>query len=496
MAAASVLTRAALEDAAKAAKRFIDFANETGSPYHTVSACAKLLSDAGFKELKDSEAFADADGKPLANCGKYFVTKGGADIMAFVVGGKFRTDMGKKSWDAGLSMVGAHTDSPCLRLRPNSKISSSGMLQVGIQTYGGGLWHTWFDRPLGFAGKVIVRDAKDGKLGERLVRVPDPVMLIPNLAIHLQSADERKAFNVNTESHLQPVLCSSLYEAAHEPPKPAEAEAATAEPAPASRHHAALLQMLAKALGCQASDIVDTDLCLMDSQPSNIIGLHGEFISSPRIDNLLSTWAAVQGIIEFASDKAGVESAKDISIAVSFDHEEVGSQSLTGADGDTFPTWLQRLLGGLGVDPEHRPTVFSRSFLVSADCAHGVHPNYSAKHQSEHRPELHKGIVIKANANQRYATTPLTAALLREVCSRAKVPVQDFIVRNDTPCGTTIGPIISAKTGIRTIDIGAPQWAMHSCRESCSAADTAHLLNLCKAFYQTFRDIDNATSKI
>jgi len=191
------MARTALE----AAKLFVEFANETGSPYHTVTSCVKLLVTAGFTELREGQPWK------LATGGKYYVTKGGADIMAFIVGGKFKGD----SQDSGISMVGAHTDSPCLRLRPNSKMSSAGMLQVGVQTYGGGLWHTWFDRPLGFAGKAVVRDAS-GMLSERLVRVPDPVMLVPNLAIHLQTADERKAFNVNTESHLQPVLCSSLFE--------------------------------------------------------------------------------------------------------------------------------------------------------------------------------------------------------------------------------------------------------------------------------------------
>lgn len=407
--------------------------------------------------------------------------------MAFVVGGKFKGD-GQSS---GLSMVGAHTDSPCLRLRPNSKLSGAGMLQVGIQTYGGGLWHTWFDRPLGFAGKVVVRDSASGQLREHLVRVADPIMLVPNLAIHLQTADERKAFNVNTESHLQPVLCSVMEDASQ-----AEGEETKEEASPSARHHKALLQLLASKIGCKASEVVDADLCLMDAQPSNIVGLHSEFVSSPRIDNCLSTWAAIQGICEFASSAEKVAAAEDVCLAVSFDHEECGSQSFTGAEGDTFPTWLDRLLTALEVPTALKPQVYAKSYLVSADCAHAVHPNYAAKHQSEHRPELHKGIVIKTNANQRYATNSLTAALLREVCSRENVPLQDFVVRNDSPCGTTIGPIISAKTGVRSIDIGAGQWSMHSIRETCSVKDAGYLLELCKAFFTHFRDVDSKTSML
>mmetsp|Transcript_76556 Transcript_76556/g.212641 ORF Transcript_76556/g.212641 Transcript_76556/m.212641 type:complete len:471 (+) Transcript_76556:113-1525(+) len=469
--------------AVQAAKQFIQFANETGSPYHTVSACAKLLTASGFEELHDGRPWSLSPG------GKYFVTKGGSEVMAFVVGGKF-----SGNGDSGLSMVGAHTDSPCLRLRPNSQMSSTGMLQVGIQTYGGGLWHTWFDRPLGLAGKVIVREPSSGHLAEKLVRIAQPVMIIPNLAIHLQSADERKAFSVNTESHLQPVMCSKMFDdaavgAADRAEAPKDGSTA------ATRHHAALLEMVAKEVGCNAADIMDADLCLMDAQPSLLCGIYEEFISSPRIDNLLSTWAAVQGLCNFASSDA-MANARDICIAVSFDHEEVGSQSATGAEGETLPAWVERIFGALEVPALKRPEIYSRSYLVSADCAHGLHPNYAAKHQSEHRPEFHKGIVIKSNANQRYATTPLTAAIFREVCAKASVPVQEFVVRNDSPCGTTIGPIVSSKMGIRTIDVGAPQWAMHSCRETCATSDAGHLLTLCETFYKVFRDIDESTAKL
>jgi len=462
--------------AAKAAQLFIDFVNETGSPYHCVTACTKLLKTCGFQELAENGRWS------LSKGGKYFVTKGGADVMAFIVGGKFSVE------ESGFSMIGAHTDSPCLRLRPNSKMSSGGMLQVGVQTYGGGLWHTWFDRPLGFAGKVVTRSGA-GKLTETLVRVTDPVMIIPNLAIHLQTADERKAFAVNTESHLQPVLCSACFEET-------EGEKVEKEEGILSRHHMALLKLIAKEAGCDPSEIVDADLCLMDAQPSNLVGLYKEFISSPRIDNQLSTWGAIQGICDFAKDEAAVAEAKDVAIAVSFDHEEVGSQSFTGADGATLPSWLERTMTALQVPDPVKPELLTRSFLVSADCAHGFHPNYAAKHQAEHRPSFHKGIVIKTNANQRYATTPLTAALFREVCKRCDVPVQDFVVRNDSPCGSTIGPIISSHTGVRTIDVGAPQWAMHSCRETCASSDALHMLNLSKAFFTHFRDVDNSAAKL
>eukprot|EP00746_Dinoflagellata_sp_MGD_P012605 gnl/MRDRNA2_/MRDRNA2_126951_c0_seq1.p1 gnl/MRDRNA2_/MRDRNA2_126951_c0~~gnl/MRDRNA2_/MRDRNA2_126951_c0_seq1.p1 ORF type:complete len:454 (-),score=65.96 gnl/MRDRNA2_/MRDRNA2_126951_c0_seq1:224-1441(-) len=404
--------------------------------------------------------------------------------MAFAVGSKF------SSSSSGLSIIGAHTDSPCLRLRPVSKLTTSaGMLQVGIQTYGGGLWHTWFDRPLGLAGKVIVKDPESGHLTEKLVRISRPIMTIPNLAIHLTTPEERKGFAPNTETHLQPVLCSKMQDDA------ANSAHAAAKDGIFARHHAAILDAIAMELGNKPEEIVDLDICLMDAQPGCLMGVYNEFVSCARIDNLLSTWAATQGLADWATPSA-LEQAEDVNIMVSFDHEEVGSSSAVGADSNTLGVWLKRILTGLDVPDKTAPEILARSFLVSADCAHGVHPNYAAKHQAEHRPEFGKGITIKTNANQRYATTALTGSLFREVCARGNVPVQEFVVRNDSPCGSTIGPIISSQLGIRAIDIGAAQWAMHSIREICSAEDCGHLLNMCKAFYEHFRKVDATTNQV
>lgn len=461
-----------------AANQFLDFVNETGSPYHTVSACVSLLKKYGFQEVIDSETWKLEPG------GKYYVTKGGADIMALTVGKKFSPDK------SGITMFGAHTDSPCLRVRPVSKISGAGMLQVGIQTYGGGLWHTWFDRPLGCAGKVIVRDSASGRLSEKLVRIAKPIMIIPNLAIHLTSADERKAFQVNPESHLQPLLCSKARDDHYRP----EAKEGAQEGILA-RHHAALLEAIAAEVGCKTEDIADLDICLMDAFPGNLCGVYEEFVSVGRIDNVLSTWGGAQGICEWATTEA-VSDSEDICIMASFDHEECGSQSFTGADGTTFSTWVKRVLAGLGVSDIKGAEVVNRSYLVSCDCAHGVHPNYAAKHQSEHKPELHKGMVIKTNANQRYASTALTSALFREICAKGGVPCQDFVVRNDCPCGTTIGPLISSLMGVRAIDVGAPQWAMHSCRETCGVDDCKHIKDLVKSLFSSFRTLDKMVTPV
>ncbi|KAF4654696.1 hypothetical protein FOZ61_008091 [Perkinsus olseni] len=413
-------------------------------------------------------------------------------------------------------MIGAHTDSPCLRLRPRSPIKpKEGIIQLGVSTYGGGLWHTWFDRGLGMAGKVVIHNNK-GCIEERLIRVDRPVAIIPNLAIHLQTAEERNAgFKINPEEHLMPIFCSSKYY--HHQQQQAAAgghddKQNTDDDAMVNGNHRALMELLSKEAGCSINDIIDFDVCMMDATPSSMIGVYDEFISSPRIDNLLSTWACMEAL---SSQSDHLIDGKDIYIAAAFDHEECGSTSYTGANSMTLQSWIKRILSSLDQQSHaHRyfSQIIARSILVSADGAHAIHPNYPSKHQSEHKVYLHDGIVIKTNTNQRYATNALTASMIRALASSssndtrtpcggsdagdgvntaAPIPIQDFVVRNDSPCGSTIGPMMSANIGIRTIDLGAAQWAMHSCRETCSVDDAAHLVSLCEVIYKHWGDIDD-----
>lgn len=458
---------------------FLEFVERTGSPAHTVIAAKARLEQAGFQELKEGTSWQ------LERGGRYFVTQQGTSICAFAVGGAFDASEG------GVVIAAAHTDSPCLKLRPCSKVpEKAGTVQLGVDTYGGGLWHTWFDRPLGFAGKVVVathpEDGSTPGIEERLVRVPKPVCVIPNLAIHLQTPEERKAFAFNKETQLRPVLCAPCGAG-----PPGDAAAKPLLEAPKIRgpqHHEALLAEAAQAAGVDAEHILDVDLCLMDATPACAMG---PYVSSPRIDNVLSTWAAVDAIAAFATSEAFGASC-DIAVAASFDHEEVGSVSAAGADSAVLERWLERALAGLGGAQWHE--LAARSFLLSCDCAHGLHPNYADKHQAEHQPLLGDGVVIKTNANQRYATTPTLAAMVRELGRRAEVPIQEFVVRNDCPCGSTIGPLLSAQLGVRTVDVGAPQWAMHSCRETAHGADVEALRELCRGLFMHFRSVDKTTS--
>jgi aspartyl aminopeptidase len=236
-------------------------------------------------------------------------------------------------------------------------------------------------------------------------------------------------------------------------------------------------------------EISDVSLCLFDAHPAELVGLREEFVMSGRIDNQLSTFAAFEALIATAGEGSNGADAQ-ISIAAAFDHEEVGSLSATGADSLTVVHWLEKIFASLGASclAEAVP----RSLLISADCAHGSHPNYAAKSQPEHRVGMGRGVVIKHNANMRYATNSTTAAITRRIAEIAGVSVQDFVVKNDSPCGSTIGPSLAANLGVRTVDIGAPQWAMHSIRESCHVQDVANLVNLSKSFFTNFHGVERS----
>lgn len=436
------------------AKEFVSFVNQACTPFHAVQVVATMLEDAGYTLLDEGKSWPDF----LAG-GKYYVKRNDSSIVAFAVGGKFHPSNGMK-------IVGAHTDSPNLLLKPKTKSVSEKYERVAVQCYGGGLWHTWFDRDLTVAGRVII---SNNGLHSKLVKIEKVLMRIPTLAIHLCSQGERESFSPNKETHLIPVISSEIA---------ASIDECSDSDGCSEKHCFSLMKTIAADVGCKPEEIIDFDLSVIDTQDATIGGVHDEFIFSPRLDNLISCFCAVKALI----DAKSVDSDTMARMICLFDHEECGSSSPQGAAGSLVPDIIEHLISNKTL----RATLVANSFLLSVDGAHACHPNYKEKHEGSHRPILHGGPVIKYNANVRYATNGFTAAVIKDIAKKESIPVQEFVVKNDSPCGSTIGPILSSLSGIKTVDIGNPMLSMHSIREMCGTADILFLTKLLESFFEKY----------
>lgn len=493
------MTSSTIEKVRDQAKGLVQFVNDSPSPYHTVSSAKTRLINAGFHQLQEKEKWDIQKGK------KYFLTRNESALIAFIVGEKFEAGN-------GFSLVGAHTDSPCLKVKPISKKEKYGYLSVGVQCYGGALWNTWLDRDLTVAGRVMIKN-KDGKLEHHLVHIKKPILRVPNLCIHLSTGDA-----LNKETHLLPILATKAFE--EELNKPSEefvnfeipraeenkkteesdeledseetvnaSEDTTKEPSThdeAAKHHSILVKLICKEVGCEPKDLVNMELALSDTQPATIGGAYDEFVFAPRLDNQFGSYCAVTGIIESA--KEGVSEEKNIRMINIFDNEECGSGSAQGAQSMLTELVMRRIADHFGQHTFEQS--IGNSFLLSADQGHAIHPNYPEKHEDNHRPALHKGPLLKINCNQRYSTTAITAAVIRDIAKQSKVPLQDYVVRNDSHCGTTIGPIQAARLGMRTVDVGGPELSMHSIRETCDITSVQQMIDLFKGFFRLFPDVD------
>ena len=401
-------------------------------------------------------------------------------------------------------MIGAHTDSPCLRLKPVSKKQGDGFIEVGVETYGGGLWHTWFDRDLSVAGRVMFKSDQKG-ISQKLVKINRPILRIPTLAIHL---DRQEKFEFNKETQLFPIaglVAAELNrqgESGQDKEATPDSEAKTDEDDTsdfyplktlAERHHPYLVDVVAKEARIEPASILDFELLLYDTQKSCVGGLNEELIFSPRLDNQEMSFCATEGLIQSVSDPKALADESSIRLISIFDHEEIGSRTAQGADSNVLPTILRRL-SVIGADDPSATAYeqsLSRSFLISADMAHSVNPNYAAKYESDHKPEMNKGTVIKINANARYATNSPGIVLLQEIAKLAKTPLQLFVVRNDSSCGSTIGPMLSAALGTRTLDLGNAQLSMHSIRETGGVYDVEYAVKLFEGFFEHYSHLNS-----
>jgi aspartyl aminopeptidase len=404
------------------------FLGASPTPFHAVDEGQRRLAAAGFRRLDEADRW-----DRLAP-GGYYVTSSGTNLIAFALpAAEHRTRF---------RLIGAHTDSPNLRLKPNPEYTAEGYAQLGVEVYGGVLLNSWLDRDLGLAGRVLVKGDR-GAIESQLVRIDRPLLRVPQLAIHLDREINDKGLVLNRQDHLAPVLglAGGLAGAG------------------------SLAKLLADTAGVPADRIAGHELMLYDLTPPVLGGQAGEFIFSARLDNLAMCHAALTAIAPLA--RRGADAA--IAAIALFDHEEVGSASAAGAGSSVLPRVLERLVP----DREAFHQACARSTCVSADMSHAVHPNYASRHEARHKPQINGGPVIKTNTQQRYATTAATAAMFAELCREEDVAVQHYAHRTDLPCGSTIGPITSTLLGIATVDVGNPMLSMHSAREMAGSRDPA-----------------------
>jgi aspartyl aminopeptidase len=405
------------------------------SPYHAVANAAERLVKAGFREVRETDAWdAEAGGR--------YVLRGGAVIAWYVPEGATPV--------TPFRIAGAHTDSPNLRVKPTPDTGRYGWKQLAVEVYGGTLLNTWLDRDLGISGRLSLRDG-----GQTLVHVDRALLRVPQLAIHLDR-QVNDGLKLDRQQHMTPVWGLG---------KPTEGE---------------LIEFLAAEAGVDAGAVAGWDLMLHSVEPPAYLGKDRELLAGPRLDNLVSVHAATEALAAVAGSDDGT--LRHIPVLAAFDHEENGSQSDTGADGPLLGNVLKRSVYARGGGYEDRARAFAGSVCLSSDTGHAVHPNYPERHDPDHRPRADGGPILKVNVNQRYATDGSGRAVFAAACERAAVPWQSFVSHNAMPCGTTIGPITAARHGIATVDIGVAIISMHSARELCGAADPPRLANALAAF--------------
>lgn len=411
----------------------LSFIDASPSPYHAVAEVTRRLCQHGFRSFDEREIWS-------LEPGSQGVVVRGASLVGFRIG----TEPPARG---GFTILGAHTDSPNLRLKPIPEFESSGHTQLSVEVYGGVLLHTWLDRDLGIAGRVVLADGS-----EALVALRDPIARIPSLAIHLNREVNREGLVLNAQQHMLPMIALSLGDSG------------------------SLLDRIARTLsepGVQGHDLVGLDLGLFDLQPGAFGGLGSEFLFSARLDNLASCHAITSAITAEFAPRTRTQ------VVALHDHEEVGSQSATGARSYFLESILERLVQGMpdGAS-DAKARALARSTYYSVDMAHALHPNYADKHDKQHRPILGAGPVLKTNVSQAYATDGSGAAAFVAACRAENFQPQHFAAKNDAPCGSTIGPISAARLGIRCVDLGSPMLSMHSCREMAATRDVEPMIRV------------------
>lgn len=412
-------------------RELLAFIDASPSPFHACAEMSARLEAAGFVRVHEDSLWN-------AEPGKFYLQRAGS-LAAWVVAPDIAPE-------AGFRVIGAHTDSPNLRVKPKPDTGIAGYRQLGVEVYGGVLLNSWLDRDLGLSGRVMVRNGDSTE--ERLLLANRPLLRVPQLAIHLDREVNTKGLVLNKQTHMSPVWANGTNE------------------------ESGFREFVASELGVSTDDVLSWDLMCHDTNPSSIFGREEEFISAPRLDNLASCFSGLRALLECADSP----SQNHVSMVSFFDHEEVGSTSRSGAAGPILSDLIERSVMSRGGSREDYHRAIAGSMCVSADMAHATHPNYAERHEPDHFLAINSGPVIKINANLRYASDAETEAMFQNLCERADIPFQKWVNRTDLACGSTIGPISAAATGIRTVDVGNPMLSMHSAREMAGSHDPALML--------------------
>ncbi|MBQ6929831.1 MAG: M18 family aminopeptidase [Oscillospiraceae bacterium] len=415
--------------------KLIDFLNTSYTAFHAVENVKNKLLSQGFTQLWEGEKWK------LEKGGKYFVTKNDSSVIAFKV---------PKNEYVGFNIVASHSDSPTFKVKENAELEKAGFICLNTERYGGMIMSTWFDRPLSVAGRIIVKDEKG--FTSKLVNVDRDWLIIPNLAIHMdRTVNDGKKYNAQTD--MLPVMSDISGKGRFE-------------------------EIIAKAAGVEKEDIVAKDLFLYVRQKAGFVGLDDEFICGPKLDDLQCAFTSLEGF-------AASGESDSVAVLAIFDNEEVGSGTKQGAASTLLYDTLTRINSALGYDGEKYICALTNSFMISADNAHSLHPNYAQIADPTNRPVINKGVAVKHSANQKYTTDAVSNAIFKEIAAKAGAQLQHFANHSDVIGGSTLGNISNTQVALNTVDIGLPQFAMHSCFETAGAKDTEDFAKICKVFYES-----------
>ncbi len=424
-------------------QNLLNFIDTSPSPWHVVNTVESLLKPFQFSRLDETIRWQLEPG------GRYYVVRDDSSIILFVLGTK-------PLLETGFKIVGAHTDSPGLRVKPNAVNNKDGLLRLNVEIYGSPILATFTDRDLSLAGRICYKNEHD-QIDSQLIKFDKPLLRLPNLAIHMNRTVNEDGLKLHKQNEL-PLILSALSDQQLPPDY--------------------FFSLLQQQSGIDSTRLLSWDLAVYDTQKGVIWGAQEEFYSNSQLDNLASCHAALQALLDEA-----VLNSENTLVCAFFDHEEIGSESKQGADGSFLPDVLQRIALANQTDPQDFPRILALSFLISADMAHAYHPNFPSAYDHDHKVMVNKGPAIKMNVNQRYSSESISEAMFIDWCNQANVPYQHYSHRGDLPCGSTIGPITSAKLGIRSVDVGNPMWAMHSIRESAGVSDHDYMVKVLQRFF-------------